>query len=267
MREKTVITPRDPERVHLVQITDSHILADPDARFDNVDTAATLEATVAAVNALAEPPDLVLVSGDLTHEPEAAAYDRLAERLQVLAAPVFCLPGNHDDPDLMHASLNRDGISTARVITAGSWLLLLLETWQAGTHGGRLSPAELAFLRDTLDGVSGEQVIIALHHPPVSIASSWMDAMGLANPQEFFDIIDTCEAVQAVIWGHIHQEFQQQRNGVDLLGTPSTCVQFKPGADRYIRDELPPGFRQLYLNAGGRMESRVRRLDAGDKEK
>lgn len=262
MRDSTDITPRRPDRVHLVQITDTHILADPDARFDGVDTAATLETTVAAVNDLADPPDLVLVSGDLTHEPEAGAYERLAQRLQRLEAPVFCLPGNHDEPAMMHDRLNRGRISTARSIGAGAWRLLLLDTWRRGSHGGRLSAGELAFLRDSLAAITGERVLVALHHPPVRIDSPWMDAMGLENAREFFALLDTCPSVRAVIWGHIHQEFRQRRKGVVLLGTPSTCVQFMPGADCYTRDNKPPGFRRLYLHADGSLDSRVQRLSA-----
>jgi Icc protein len=159
----------------------------------------------------------------------------------------------------MHECLNRDGISTCKVVAAGAWRLLLLDTWEQGTHGGRLSPAELDFLRERLAALNGYWFLIALHHPPVSIDSPWMDAMGLANPGDFFAIIDACPAVRGVVWGHIHQDFYRCRRGVHLFGTPSTCVQFLPGADHYVRDVRPPGFRELELNADGSLESRIRR--------
>lgn len=259
MPDKTVILPRDPERVHLVQLTDPHMLGDAETRFDGVDTDATLGVVVAAVNALDRPPDAVLVTGDLVHEPEPAAYDRLAQQLQDLHAPVFCLPGNHDDPAMMHARLNRDGISTRRLVAIGGWLLIMLDTWEPGTHAGRLPPAELQFLRDSLESTDQAAVLIALHHPPVNIGSPWMDAMGLENPQDLFAVLDAYPAVRGVIWGHVHQEFHLYRRGVELYGSPSTCVQFSPGADHYARDDLPPGFRDLVLRADGVIESRVQR--------
>jgi Icc protein len=259
MTDKTVITPHDPERVHLVQLTDPHIFGDAEARFDGVDTSATLGTVVTAVNALAESPDAVLMTGDLVHEPEPGAYDRLARHLQDLHAPVFCLPGNHDDPALMHARLNMDGISTRRLVAIGDWLVILLDTWQRGTHAGRLSAAELNFLRDSLETSGRRAVLIALHHPPVSIGSPWMDAMGLENPQKLFAVLDAYPSVRGVLWGHIHQEFYQCRYGVDMYGTPSTCVQFRPGADHYVRHELPPGFRELFLRGDGSIDSGVRR--------
>jgi len=260
MRDTVNLQPRNQGSIHLIQITDPHILGDPDDRFDGVDTSATLEAVIAAINDLDNPPDLVLVTGDLTHEPEPAAYERLALRLQRLGAPVFCLPGNHDDPAMMHERLNRANITTRKAITAENWRLLLLDTREAGTHGGRLSRAELDFLRDSLEQSAEDNILIALHHPPVSIASPWMDAMGLANPQDFFAVIDEYPVVRAVIWGHIHQEFRQRRGGVEMYGTPSTCVQFRPGADHYIKDKLPPGFRHLFLHSEGCLQTRIRRL-------
>ena len=259
MPDKTVIIPRDPEQVRLVQLTDPHILADAQARFDGVDTAATLDAVVAAVNALDYIPDAVLATGDLTHEPDPRAYERLAQRLQGLHAPVFCLPGNHDDPAMMHARLNRGGISTRKLVAIDGWLLILLDTWKQGTHAGRLSPAELQFLRGSLDTAGPARVLVVLHHPPVRIGSPWMDAMGLENPQDLFAIMDAYPSVRGVLWGHIHQAFHLRRHGVELYGTPSTCVQFRPGADHYARDELPPGFRELVLRVDGGIQSRVRR--------
>lgn len=259
MRDEMVITPGHPHRVRLLQLTDPHILGDRDARFDGMDTAASLDTVLAAVKALEDTPDVVLMTGDLAHEPEPAAYERLAQQLRVLEAPVFCLPGNHDDPDMMHERMNRDGISTCKAVAAGDWRMVLLDTWEQGTHGGRLSPRELDFLRERLAAANGYWVLIALHHPPVSIDSPWMDAMGLANPGDFFAIIDECPAVRGVIWGHIHQDFYHRRRGVHLFGTPSTCIQFLPGADHYERDARPPGFRELILHADGSLESRVRR--------
>lgn len=262
MRVPAILQPRNQRTVQLVQITDPHILGDADARFDGVDTAATLEQVITAVNDADERPDLVLVTGDLAHQAEPAAYERLATRLQRLAVPVYCLPGNHDDPALMHERLNRANVTTHKAVIAGHWLLLLLDTREAGTHRGSLSRAELDFLRGSLEQASVEHILIALHHPPVSIASSWMDAMGLDNPQEFFGIIDEYSSVRVVIWGHIHQEFRQRRGEVEMYGTPSTCVQFRPGADHYIKDNLPPGFRHLLLHSNGGMQTRIRRLQS-----
>lgn len=76
--------------------------------------------------------------------------------------------------------------------------------------------------------------------------------------------MDACPRVRGVLWGHIHQELDVERNGVRLLATPSTCIQFAPRSDDFALDHLLPGYRWLRLHADGRIEtgvSRLRQLD------
>lgn len=259
MNQPREIQPAAADGVNLVQISDTHLLGDPGARFDGVDTAVTLAGVVDAVGRLQPRPDAILLTGDLAHEAEAEAYARLTELLAPLPAPVFCIPGNHDDPEMMRRCLT-GGPYLDKSLVAGSWRILLLDTWKPGSHAGRLAPGELRFLEQQLQVSPQPHTLIALHHPPVSVASPWMDAMGLENAGEFLALLDRQDTVRAVIWGHIHQDYEECRNGVRLLGVPSTCIQFLPGADRYTRDSREPGFRQLFLEAGGGIGSVVRRV-------
>ncbi|MEX2525180.1 MAG: phosphodiesterase [Gammaproteobacteria bacterium] len=262
MSEHHVIQTAKQDRVNLIQITDTHIMGHPDDRFDGVDTAATLAAVLGRIEQVEPAPDAILVTGDLVHDPETGAYDRLLRLLETVRSPVFCLPGNHDDPGMMHERLNRGPIRTVKNLTAGNWRILLLDTWMPGSHAGRLSKKEMQFLVDGLDAERPEFVLIALHHPPVSLASSWMDAMGLENADGFLSVIDRHTRVRAVIWGHAHQEYENRRAQSLLMGTPSTCVQFKPGTNRYIKDDRPPGFRQLFLYEDGSVKTRLQRVAA-----
>ena len=51
------------------------------------------------------------------------------------------------------------------------------------------------------------------------------------------------------------------RASARLLGTPSTCVQFKPGADRYEKDSLGPGFRWFEFRDDGGVATGIERVD------
>ena len=84
--------------------------------------------------------------------------------------------------------------------------------------------------------------------------------MSLTNGDRFFSVLDRHPQVRCVVWGHIHQEFDDRRKEVRLLATPSTCVQFKPRAKRHECDESPPGYRWLVLNPDGSFETGVNRL-------
>ncbi len=256
MPETDRATPRS-RAVNAIQITDPHISADPGELYDGVDTWVSLNAVIDAVLELEPAPDFVVATGDLVNDPAMGAYERLLAALRRLPAPVYCLAGNHDDPARLARMLDRDNVSTPRLVECGNWTLPLLNTCVPGSEGGRLAEAELGFLEACLRSTRAAHILVCMHHPPVSVDSPWMDAMGLENKEALFRILDTCERVRGVLWGHIHQEFDQLRNGVRLLGTPSTCVQFTPGADRYIKADMPPAYRVLHLFSDGGIETEI----------
>lgn len=243
----------------IIQISDTHIQSDPEACFDEVDCAASLEAVLAHINTH-EHPDIMLLTGDLVHDPDAASYQRLQHLLKPVRAPVYVIPGNHDEPDVMQQQLGSP-VRHDRVLEQGGWRVLLLNSWLQGEHAGHLHETELDWLDSELGGHADTPSLIALHHPPVSIDSPWMDAMGLQNGTDFLAIIDRHPQVAAVIWGHIHQVFESERHGVKLLGAPSTCVQFKPASEQYAKDDIAPGYRWLTLLPDGSLETGVKRVE------
>jgi Icc protein len=49
----------------------------------------------------------------------------------------------------------------------------------------------------------------------------------------------------------------REHHGVQIIGTPSTCRQFKPGSDKFAVDERPPAYRRIYLHADGQFETEL----------
>ena len=261
MQSTVSLKQRHGEYVQLVQFTDMHIFPDPAATFDGVDTTQSLQAVISHARQYNWPPDAILATGDLVHDPVPAAYERLRDMLNKTAQPVFCIPGNHDEPALLHQVLQQDNISTCKAILFSDWLVLMLDTFLPGTHAGMLQQEELEFFDRQLEAHRQKHVLVCLHHPPVSIGSPWMDKMGLRNPDAFFSIVDKYNHVRVILWGHIHQEFNSRHNEVKLLATPSTCVQFTPKSDGYIKDSQSPGYRILKLLRNGETETEVIRTD------
>ncbi len=244
-----------PETINIIQITDTHILDVGAPSFNDYDTSASLIKVIEEIKENESDTDLILLTGDLVHEPTETSYQKLADYLSVLTIPILCIPGNHDDPGLMNYIMGANGYDTGKLISSGRWLIILLNTCLIGEHSGELSDTELDFLRSSLESNLDNHCLIALHHHPVSISSSWMDAMDLINAEEFLNIVDDFDHVRAIIWGHIHQEFELDRNNVKLLGTPSTCLQFKPESDVFAVDEKPPAYRKLMLKNDGTVDS------------
>jgi Icc protein len=116
-------------------------------------------------------------------------------------------------------------------------------------------------LSDDLRAHADRPCLVALHHHPVPMQSAWLDRLALEQPAALLAIVDACPNVKAVIWGHVHQAFEAARNGVRLLGSPSTCMQFKPHCETFTLDTQPPGYRWLRLADDGSITSGIRRLE------
>lgn len=250
-----------PGTLQLVQITDTHLYADPDRRLLGLSTLECLQEVSALVARRHPTPDLILATGDLVHDATPAAYRLAARELRSLGAPVCSLPGNHDIPEMMCDTLEQHGCSCSSEIVLGGWQILMLNSVIPGEEGGRLAADELQRLSRQLAQGSGH-VLVCLHHQPVKVGSAWIDTMALENGDEFFAVLDTCPRVRGVLWGHIHQNFERERNGVKLMATPSTCVQFAPDVDDFQVDVAPPGYRHLALTPDGKILTSVERLAA-----
>jgi Icc protein len=248
-----------PERepIRLVQISDTHFGREPDFEFDGVNPRRSLADLIGQIRRQDPIVDAFLATGDLSHDASPESYLALRDVLQPLETPVFCIPGNHDDPEIMQRYLTGGWVTCPEAVQLGDWQLLFLNTYLPGSQGGRLGARRLGALDAALSARPQRHALVAMHHPPVPIGSTWMDAMGMQDGEDFFAVLDRHPQVRAVLWGHIHQEVDAERNGVRLWGAPSTCVQFKPGATRYERDNRPAGHRRLILRADGRILTQV----------
>ncbi|GMQ88091.1 MAG: 3',5'-cyclic-AMP phosphodiesterase [Gammaproteobacteria bacterium] len=245
--------------LRIVQITDTHLYSDPDGQLLGLNTLHSLERVIDRV-LNAQQPDLVVASGDLTHDGSPQAYRHVRDCFRRISAPVYCLPGNHDETATLNASMNSDPFLSVRSTRVDNWQMLFLDSTVAGSEDGHLGEIELDALDATLASSPDLPTLIWLHHQPVPIGSRWLDSMAVDNPQAFFDITDRYAQVRAIIWGHVHQLFEQQRHGVQLFATPSTCVQFLPGSENFAVDLVPPGYRWLELYPDGSLRTGVDRL-------
>ena len=246
--------------VRALQITDTHLYADPAGALLGVATLESLDAVLELVRAEALPADVTLATGDLVHDGSAAGYRTLSDRLGSLGCPTLALPGNHDDPGVLCEVLAAPPVARIREARFADWQILLLDSTVPGSDGGRLDRAELDWLDGALGAAPAAHALVCLHHSPLPTGSDWLDTMALANAPEFFAALDRHPRVRGVLFGHIHQTLEAERNGVRILGSPSTCVQFAEVRPRFGVDPRPPGYRWLGLLPDGTIRSGVRRL-------
>lgn len=245
--------------VLLVQLTDSHLFADAQGTLASVATADTLERVVSLVLDEQSQIDLLLATGDISQDESIESYWRFRRACEPIPAPARWCPGNHDEAGAMRAATHGSELMEP-VVQVGAWRVVMLDTLVAGSVGGRLAIGQLQLLERALEEAPQIHHLVCLHHHPVPIGSRWMDAIGLANPEALFEVLDRHANVRALLWGHIHQEFDSWRKGVRLLASPSTGVQFEPLSEEFRISGQPPGYRWLRLHTDGRLETGVSRI-------
>lgn len=244
-----------------MQLTDPHLFADPAGRLLNVNTDASLRAVLHDIASHYPELDLLLATGDIAQDGSPAAYQRFLQLAAAISAPLRGLPGNHDVRASFHAAWQEQA---QPVVDVGNWRIVLLDSIIPGSNAGELKPEQLTLLETAVQQASDKHVLVALHHNPVPVGSQWLDTMMVSNGQQLLQLVENLAQVRAVIWGHVHQEYDcmhhcpQQNRDVRLLATPSTCVQFMPGSSQFSLDAAGPGYRWLKLHADGRLDTGVR---------
>ena len=241
--------------MQILQVTDTHLYGSAGGRLRGVETDSSLHAALDEAFARVQNYQAVLVTGDLVQD-DKAGYLRFRSFFGGLKKPVLCIPGNHDEPEVMRKELNCEPFRICCAHAIGGWNFVMLDSYDPGHVGGRLVKNELARL-DAALSESPLHAMVCLHHHPIAMGSRWLDGVGLADTESFWKIIEAHSHVRAVVWGHVHQAFDGTRGNVRLFATPSTGAQFLPKSDRYAVDSRPPAYRSFELHADGRIDSSV----------
>ncbi len=250
------------DTVRVIQFTDLHLFSSDEGKLLGVNTSQSFQQVMQAARQQRPRPDFVLLTGDLAQEETADTYKKVAALIKQMDAPVFFLPGNHDDAPLMREVLapTLAGDDPDESVISGNWNIILLNSVIPGQVGGFLQDTELNRLDKLLSRWPNKHALVCLHHHPVPIGCEWIDNIGLSNADEFFSVISRHPQVKGILWGHIHQEFEKQMGSLLLMATPSTCVQFKPGTSGFTLDTQLPGYRWLELKNDGNIHTEVSRL-------
>ena len=226
----------------ILQITDPHLVAPGARALGRIDTATGLRHAVATLldqlPRLA-PVDAVVFTGDLTDLGEPEAYAQFLEIIAPLPLPWFAVPGNHDAREVMRQAFGGcDWMPASGPLhwwrDIGGLRLIGLDTHVPGGHHGSLSEDGVAFLGDALASAAGRPVLIALHHPPMTIGIDEMDRDNLRNAARIAPLIAGYEGELRLICGHVHRTIFGRFAGRDCVtsgaSTHQVLLDLQPGA-------------------------------------
>jgi len=225
----------------LVQVSDCHLSADPRALYRGSSADAGLHALAPAIEAFA--PDWIVLSGDLSEDASPESYARIVAWARQLSCPVAWLPGNHDDRSVMAPIFEAAGFAAGPVIGADGWQLALLDSAVVDRPAGMLDEARLAAL-DSLDPARPSGVFV--HHQPLPVGAAWIDKVPLEQPERLLRRLGA--NIRFVAFGHVHQRFRCEHNGIQFLACPSTASNSLPATARFTPGETTPLARWYVLD-------------------
>ncbi len=192
-----------------IQLSDAHVGFNGPP--DPLGTKA-FERAVDMVNALPQQPDLVLFTGDLTHDSEdkdvhakrMAQFREIAGRLKT--KKIMCVPGEHD-AGLDAGALFRDnfGPSNYSFDHRGIHFIALDNVSRAKPEVG---PEQLAWLKQDVARFSkSAPIVVFTHRPLFDLKPEWewftSDGDDVMNALSGHDNV-------TVLYGHIHRDHEQE---------------------------------------------------------
>jgi 3',5'-cyclic-AMP phosphodiesterase len=249
-----------PRPFLLAHLSDPHIGGE---WFDD-QSVARFAAAVESVRGVSPQPDAVLLTGDLADHATDEEYEQVRELLAPLGAPLYVLPGNHDDRRALHRHFGvpgADGEPVRYSVDLGPLRLVVLDTTRPGEPSGALEGDQLEWLDAELAAAPEELTLVAMHHPPLVIGVPAWDEIGLAAADRLAlgAVIQRHRQVRRIVCGHFHSTITGELAGRGVLVVPSTYVQTR--LDFNVRElELTselPGFA-MHAVVDGELVSHVK---------
>ena len=191
----------------------------------------------------------MLVSGDLADHAADVEYAQVRELLAPLEAPLFVLPGNHDDRTALRRHFGvpgTDGEPVQYAADLGPLRLVVVDSTRPGEDRGELDADRLAWLQTTLAAAPETPTLLALHHPPFATGIPGFDRVGLPpdDRHALGQVVEGHPQVRRIVAGHLHRTMSADLGGRSVLAAPSTYVEMRLefGAEEIQVSHEPRGF-------------------------
>jgi 3',5'-cyclic AMP phosphodiesterase CpdA len=193
-------------------------------------------------------PELIIVSGDLTHRGRREQHERAAAFLNQLGRPLLVIPGNHDIPYTFPARFTRPfreferiWTTTEPVFRSGSLFVVGLNSVRPWRHqSGGIRESQLRKAADLLAGApDGVVRIVVLHHHLIGAPWRSRKKPVARRTRVLASLVDA--GAELILAGHIHQAAVAERHEFEVA----------PGALRGVTVSIAPGLGQPRPNRRG----------------
>ena len=217
-----------PVPTRILHISDIHVGTREESRLEQA-----LRPLVADLD-----PELVLMSGDLTHRARRPQHERAAAFLRSLERPLVVIPGNHDIPPwslgrFTHTfrEFDRQWADREPVYRSEALLVVGLNSVRPWRHqSGALSAEQIASVARTIaDAPEGALRVVALHHHMLSAPwRRWKPPLS-RRTRALAGLVDA--GAELVVAGHVHQSAVSERREFSVVHGEerSAVVTIAPG--------------------------------------
>lgn len=218
----------------IAQISDTHIALDtPDADLRIRD----FTNTVADLNALDPPPDVIVHTGDIVHNGRRDEYAQAVAILGEARVPVYVLAGNKDDRANLRAAFSAFGYLAPDsefieyAIEDYSVRLIAVDTLCSGSNKGDFCPVRARHLIDMIDAETTKPIAVFTHHPPfeVPVGPDPLNFETLEMMTRLREALQHSGRVIAVISGHVHRGTAGCIGSIPATVMPSIATTLRKG--------------------------------------
>jgi 3',5'-cyclic AMP phosphodiesterase CpdA len=216
----------------IIHISDIHLTI-PSEEIGGLDPHSRFARALADVAENHADADRIVITGDLTHWGEVAAYEALKSALAEVSIPVRLLIGNHDDRHTFRKVFTDQAVDTNGFVNHSETLdgtrLIYLDSVGHKTHAGHFCTARRDWLEAELAAAGRARIF--LHHKPMPVGLPAEDKIALV-PEDRAPFKALLEAhgdsIDYIHFGHVHTPIHGRFTGIPFASVPSTVNQSLP---------------------------------------
>ncbi|MDA0361626.1 MAG: metallophosphoesterase [Proteobacteria bacterium] len=218
----------------VAQISDTHILAPDQSNDSSLKRISSFKRCVEDINSLSISPDVVIHTGDLTHNGLPEEYSTAKNILKKLKAPFYPTPGNRDGSRSMMAffanDLNLSQNQDFMIYSVDDFKIRLISLDSLSKSGskGDFNDAKLKALGGTLSEDVAKPTVLFMHHPPFDVSVGTQPFYEYDRPEavnELYDVIKDHKQLIGLFCGHIHRTFRSTFYGFRASTMPSIALE------------------------------------------
>jgi len=250
-----------------IQITDHHLLESETALRDGFCPGHAFRMVMRHISEhVADKVDFIISTGDLVEPETDANYQGALKLLGIHSSaalpgpqrinieglnnfPMYFLPGNHDDREMMtrHLFPASKAPKLYNFAFEHKGVQFVFMDWGPESKA-HLFPETREFLTKALQ--SDLQSVLVMHQHVKKIGSRWLDGLLADNLDEFWDVVlPDKERVLGIFCGHVHITYEDEQGGVPIYGLRSTAYPFAKTDDPVVI-LAPPHYRFIHIHDG-----------------